>query len=181
MLKSVCQAELWPGPVTGPAPLWMLQQESWPSLPWRDGCTPRQGIGELAPPLAWGEAVPVARTDQLLCHPDPPPGPWVGPLEHLPHLYMKRLTVQNDSCRIPMTQGNSRVSERGFGEVPVMMGCQSQRSWTSSMTHCKEGLWMDARIYCSDTPQLPRSLGWMTKCWRGGKNRGAREIFFVLN
>ena len=38
---------------------------------------------------------------------------------------MKNLVLQNDSRRISMTQGHNRVSERSFGEGPVMMMYQS--------------------------------------------------------
>ena len=37
--------------------------------------------------------------------------------------YMKKLVLQNDH-RTPMTQGNSGISKRNFGEDPVLMVCQ---------------------------------------------------------
>jgi hypothetical protein len=48
--------------------------------------------------------------DQLSCYPGPDSGFWVGPAQHLPHLWsvgaVKGPVLQIQSCRISMAQGN---------------------------------------------------------------------------
>ena len=75
---------------------------------------PTTGLGKAGELALVAQAQESWWADQLSYHPDP--NPIHGLLEHL-----NGLILQNQSCRIFMTQGNNRISKRSPGEHPVLI------------------------------------------------------------
>ena len=73
--------------------------------------------------------------------------------------YIKGLVLWNRSHRTSMTQGNSRISERSFGEGPVMMVGQSPEALNQASDSLQGALAGGADWTLCDTLQLPVPLG----------------------
>jgi len=84
------------------------------------------------------------QADQLSYHPGTDPGLWPGPPQHPPICELlelvKRLVLQIQSCRVSMTQGNSRRSERTPVRIQYWWCSRSLRPRTRPVTHCNKHL-----------------------------------------
>lgn len=68
----------------------------------------------------------------------------ISPIHEL-LVFMKGLVLQNQSCRVSMTQGNNRTSEKSPGEDLVLIVYQKPEASNQTMTHCN-GHWQEKRL-----------------------------------
>jgi hypothetical protein len=161
-----CIPESWPHPLprhcwrAGPSDLRVRElylllascrQKKW-SQSW-PGQSGRAGPGVPVQESRW--------TEQFIYHPGPDSGLWVDVSQHLPHHelleHMKGPVLQIQSCRIPMTQGNNRISQKSPCEDPVLIHVAEAKSlepdqWLIAMKSCWMGkgytVW-HTMAYCS--------------------------------
>lgn len=135
-----------------------------------------EGPAGLALPLVCsGGGMEEAQADQLSYH----PGPWLGPLHHVPHLGPAGACAGAGPCETTDSWG---IKERSFREGPVLTVYQKHEALNQTnnsllWTFASWAIWAEGSIYCLAHPcQMPL---WRTNMWwRSRKDGGAKRICF---